>query len=53
MNEATIQVTGTGSIHVVPDVTRLQISIRRVFPTYDKAYDCAKENSSNMVKILE
>ncbi len=53
MTESTIHVTGTGSIHVVPDVTRLQIDVRRVFKTYNEAYDCAKENSSWMVKILE
>lgn len=53
MNESTIKVVGTGSIHVVPDVTRLQIRVRRVFNNYDEAYNCAKENSSWMVKILE
>lgn len=53
MNESTIRVVGTGSIHVVPDVTRLEISIDRVLKNYDEAYACAKENSSWMVKILE
>ena len=35
--ESTIKVVGTGSIHVVPDVTRLEISINRVFKTYEDA----------------
>ena len=51
--ESTIKVVGTGSIHVVPDVTRLEISINRVFKTYEDAYASAKENSTWMVKILE
>lgn len=53
MSESTIKVVGTGSIHVVPDVTRLEISIDRVLKSYDEAYECAKENSAWMVKILE
>lgn len=53
MNESTIKVVGTGYVHVVPDVTRLDINIRRVFDTYKDAYNCAKENTSWMVKILE
>ena len=51
MSESTIKVVGTGSIHVVPDVTRLEISIDRVLKSYDEAYECAKENSAWMVKI--
>lgn len=53
MNESTVKVTGTGRIHVVPDVTRLEIEINRVFQTYEQAYDCVKENSTFIVKILE
>lgn len=51
--ESTIKVVGTGSIHVVPDVTRLEISISRVFKTYEETYAAAKENSAQIVKILE
>lgn len=51
--ERTITVTGRGAIHVVPDVTRLEVSISGVFKTYQEAYDRAKENFSQMVKILE
>ena len=49
----TITVTGSGSIHVVPDVTRIETNITGVFKTYEEAYAQAKENSSWMVKILE
>ncbi len=53
MSESTIKVVGTGSIHVVPDVTRLEVRANRVFKTYSEAYACASENSTWMVKILE
>lgn len=48
-----ISVTGRGCVHVVPDVTRLEVSISSVFKTYEAAYAQARENSSWMVKILE
>lgn len=51
--EKTIKVTGKGTIHVVPDVTRLTVDISTVFATYDEAYANAKENAGWMVKILE
>ena len=53
MSESTIRVVGTGGIHVVPDVTRLEIRIDRLLKDYEEAYACAKENSSWIVKILE
>lgn len=51
--EKIITVTGKGGVHVVPDVTRLDVSVTGVFSTYEEAYACAKENSAWMVKILE
>jgi uncharacterized protein YggE len=52
-NNRTIAVTGKGSIHVIPDVTRLEVIIESVFKTYDDAYQQAKENSKWMVQIFE
>lgn len=52
-SNSTITVNGKGAIHVVPDVTRLEVRIERVFTDYPKAYAQAKENSAWMVKILE
>lgn len=52
-NNRTIAVTGKGSIHVVPDVTRLEVIVESVFKTYEDAYHQAKENSKWMVQILE
>ena len=51
--ERTITVTGRGAIHVVPDVTRLEVYISGRFKTYQDAYDQAKENFAQIVKILE
>ena len=48
-----ISVKGRGDIHVVPDVTRLEITVESVFMTYEEAYEQAKNNSSWMVQILE
>ncbi|MDE6651664.1 MAG: SIMPL domain-containing protein [Paramuribaculum sp.] len=53
MEETTISVQGKGAIHVVPDVTRLEVTIEQWFSDYGKAFAQAKENSSWMVKILE
>lgn len=52
-NRRLIAVTGKGSIHVVPDVTRLEVTIESVFNTYEEAYQRAKENSKWMAQILE
>ena len=49
----TIHVTGRGAVHVVPDVTRLEITIDRVYKTYEDAYLKAKENSKWICEILE
>lgn len=43
-----ITVTGSGSIHVVPDVTRIETNISGFFQTYEAAYDQAKENSGHL-----
>ena len=53
MSEATIKVQGKGAIHVVPDVTRVEVTIQQWFADHSKAYARAKENSAWMVKILE
>lgn len=48
-----ISVVGRGTIHVVPDVTRIEVTVSAVFDTYDEAYKKARQSSSWMVKILE
>lgn len=49
----TISVHGRGSIHVVPDVTRLEVMVESVFVDYETAYKQARENTLWMGKILE
>jgi len=49
----TISVQGKGSIHVVPDITRLEVLVESVFIDYDAAYKQAKDNAQWMGKILE
>lgn len=51
--ENIIHVTGRGAVHVVPDVTRLEVSVDRVYKTYEEAYLKAKENSKWICDILE
>lgn len=53
MTDSTISVQGKGAIHVVPDVTRIEVTIEQWFEDYESAYAQAKENSSWMKKILE
>ena len=50
---ATINVTGNGSIHVVPDVTRLDVRVESVFKSYEDAYQQAKENAKWIKQVLE
>jgi hypothetical protein len=48
----TIKVEGRGSIHVVPDVTRLTIRVKSVFKTYTDSYARAQENTHWIREIL-
>lgn len=50
--EKLITVTGKGSIHVVPDVTRLEISLVSIHDNYEEAYAQAKENTDKLNGIM-
>lgn len=52
MDEKLITVTGHGSIHVVPDVTRLQISLVSLHDSYEEAYRQAKIDIDKMRDIM-
>ena len=41
-----ITVEGRGCVHVVPDVTRLDIKVKGLFKNYKEAYERAQQNSS-------
>ena len=48
----TITVEGRGCVHVVPDVTRLDIKVKGLFKNYKVAYERAQQNSSMLVQVL-
>lgn len=52
MNDNTITVTGLGSIHVVPDVTRIELSLTSIHDSYEDAYVQAKMNTRMLHKIM-
>lgn len=53
MDEKLITVTGRGGIHVVPDVTRLELTLVSLHDTYESAYRQAKSNTDKLSKIME
>ena len=52
-DEKTIKVTGRGRIHVVPDITRLELSLDTIHDSYEDAYAQAKENTEILSQIME
>lgn len=50
--EETITVTGRGNIHIVPDVTRIELQIKCIFDTYDTAYKMAEENLKDIADVM-
>lgn len=53
MEGSTIRVTGSGTIHVVPDVTRLELSLISIHDSYEEAYRQAKNDADKLKKIME
>lgn len=53
MEEKLITVTGKGGIHVVPDVTRLSLTLKSIHETYEEAYRQAQANTDSLSKIME
>ena len=52
MNENLITLTGCGSVHVVPDVTRIELKLASLHESYEEAYTQAKENTDALVGIM-
>ena len=48
-----ITVTGQGNVHIVPDVTRLQISLISLHDSYEDAYVQAKQNTDRLTSIMQ
>lgn len=51
--EKLITVTGKGSIHVVPDVTRVELTLASIHDSYEEAYKQAKSNTDALAKIMK
>lgn len=53
MNERLITVTGHGTVHVVPDITRIELSLVSIHDTYDAAYAQAKADVDRLHNIMD
>ena len=45
--------TGKGAIHVVPDVTRVELTLQSIHDTYEEAYAQAKSNTERLSQIMK
>lgn len=52
-DEKLITVTGKGGIHIVPDVTRVEVCLKSVHDTYDEAYTQSKKDNHKVRTIME
>ena len=52
MNDKLITVTGKGTINVVPDVTRVELTLQSLHETYEEAYAQAKKNTDSLSQIM-
>lgn len=53
MEEKTITVEGYGTLNIVPDVTRINLTLDSLYDTYDKAYSQAKEDADKLSAIMK
>lgn len=53
MNEKLITVTGRGTICVVPDITRLVLTLKSIHSTYEEAYVQTKNDMDKLTSIME
>lgn len=53
MEENMIRVTGSGTIHVEPDVTRIELSLVSIHDSYEDAYKQAQNDTDKLKKIME
>ncbi len=52
MEENFIKVQGHGAIHVVPDVTRLELKLESIHESYQEAYAQMKDNVDTLSQIM-
>jgi len=53
MDEKLITVKGKGDIHIVPDVTRVELRLESVHDTYEEAYTHSKKDNNIVRSIME
>lgn len=53
MEDKLITVSGKGSIHVEPDVVRLDLSLVSIHTTYEDAYAEAKSNADRLSRVMK
>ena len=53
METSRITVTGRGGIHVVPDVTRVELTVSGIRQEYSDCYELARENNKVLQRIMQ
>ena len=53
MEENMIRVTGSGTIHVEPDVTRIELSLVSIHDSYEDAYKQAQNDNDKLKTNME
>ena len=53
MEQKIIQVTGRGFVHIVPDVTRLELKLISLHDSYQEAYEQTKNDTEKLNTIME
>ena len=53
MEGRTITVTGRGGVHIVPDVTRVKLSVKGLRQEYGDCYNLAKDNNQELTRIMQ
>ena len=53
MEEKTITVSGHGTLNIVPDVTRIDLTLKSLHETYAEAYSQAKEDADKLSAIMK
>ena len=51
--EKLIKVTGRGGIHIVPDVTRLELSLITLHDSYEEAYEQGRADTEKLGEIMK
>lgn len=53
MDEKLITVTGRGGVHVVPDITRVNLTLESIHENYEEAYAQGKNDTARLAAIMK